>query len=65
MTVSTNDFEEIESAESDTVTLRSRHRVGVRREIYTRLQQASKTQGKPITELVADALETYLTNTDS
>ena len=65
VTVSTNDFEEIESAESDTVTLRSRHRVGVRREIYTRLQQASKTQGKPITELVADALETYLTNTDS
>jgi len=65
VTVSTNDFEEIESAESDTVTLRSRHRVGVRREIYTRLQQASKAQGKPITELVADALETYLTNTDS
>lgn len=65
VTVSTNDFEEIESAESDTVTFRSRHRVGVRREIYTRLQQASKTQGKPITELVADALETYLTNTDS
>ncbi len=64
VTVSTNDFEEVESAESDTVTLRSRHRVGVRREIYTRLQQASKTQGKPITELVADALETYLTNTD-
>ena len=64
VTVSTNDFEEIESAESDTVTLRSRHRVGVRREIYTRLQQASKTQGKPITELVEDALETYLTNTD-
>jgi sulfite reductase (ferredoxin) len=65
VTVSTNDFEEIESAESDKVTLRSRHRVGVRREIYTRLQQASKTQGKPITELVAEALETYLANTDS
>ncbi len=65
VTVSTNDFEEVESAESDKVTLRSRHRVGVRREIYARLQQASKTQGKPITELVAAALETYLANTDS
>jgi len=65
VTVSTNDFEETESAESDKVTLTSRHRVGVRRELYTRLQQASKAQGKPITELVADALETYLTSTDS
>ena len=65
VTVSTNDFEEVESAEADQVTMKSRHRVGVRREIYTRLQQASKTQGKPITELVAAALETYLANTDS
>ena len=65
MTVSTNDFEEVESAEAETVTFKARHRVGVRREIYARLQQASKTQGKPITELVAAALETYLANTDS
>ena len=65
MTVSTNDFEEVESAEAETVTFKTRHRVGVRREIYARLQQASKTQGKPITELVAAALETYLANTDS
>ena len=43
----------------------ARHRVGVRREIYARLQQASKAQGKPITELVAAALEAYLANTDS
>lgn len=39
---------------------RVRRRVTVRPDLYTRLQETSVRQGKPITNLVAEAIETYL-----
>jgi sulfite reductase (ferredoxin) len=39
---------------------RSRHRIGVRDDMYDRLKAASTSQGKPMTELVHAALEAYL-----
>jgi sulfite reductase (ferredoxin) len=39
---------------------KSRHRIGVRNEIYDRLKAASVKQGKPMSEIVNAALELYL-----
>ncbi|NJR51604.1 MAG: sulfite reductase, ferredoxin dependent [Leptolyngbyaceae cyanobacterium CSU_1_3] len=40
-------------------------RVSIQRDVYVRLQQASVQQGKPITQLVADALDAYLPPVES
>jgi sulfite reductase (ferredoxin) len=39
---------------------KSRHRIGVRNEVYDRLKAASIKQGKPMSEIVNAALEVYL-----
>ncbi|NJO40660.1 MAG: sulfite reductase, ferredoxin dependent [Cyanobacteria bacterium CRU_2_1] len=41
-------------------TGKSRHRIGVRDDVYDRLKAAAIAQGKPMTELVNTAIETYL-----
>lgn len=40
-------------------------RVSIQREVYARLQQTSVQQGKPITQLVAEALDAYLPQIES
>jgi sulfite reductase (ferredoxin) len=43
-----------------TITSKSRHRIGVRDEVYARLRVAAKSQKKSMTELVNTAIEAYL-----
>ena len=37
-----------------------RHRVSVRDEIYTKLKEESKRQGKPVVQLATEAIAEYL-----
>jgi sulfite reductase (ferredoxin) len=41
---------------------KSRHRVNLKDEVYVKLKEASVREGKPMTELVNDALEVYFQN---
>lgn len=61
-TVSTAIGEAVTGSESVAISSKTRRRVTVREELYTRLQAAASAQGKPMTLLVAEALEAYLQN---
>lgn len=41
-------------------TAKTRHRVSLNTDLYTRLQQAAAKQGRPVTHITAEAIETYL-----
>ncbi|MEH2459470.1 sulfite reductase, ferredoxin dependent [Nostoc sp.] len=41
---------------------KSRHRVNLKAEVYTKLKEVAQNQGKPMTELVSEALEAYFQN---
>ncbi|MBN3869482.1 sulfite reductase, ferredoxin dependent [Nostoc sp. JL33] len=41
---------------------KSRHRVNLKEEVYSKLKQVAESQGKPMTQLVTEALETYFQN---
>ncbi|MEH2292779.1 sulfite reductase, ferredoxin dependent [Nostoc sp.] len=41
---------------------KSRHRVNLKEEVYTKLKEVAQNQGKPMTELVSEALEAYFQN---
>ncbi|WP_138501266.1 sulfite reductase, ferredoxin dependent [Nostoc sp. PA-18-2419] len=41
---------------------KSRHRVNLKAEIYGKLKEVSESQGKPMTQLVTEALEIYFQN---
>ena len=41
---------------------KSRHRVSIQDDIYSKLKAAASSQGKPMSELVNKALETYFEN---
>ncbi|NEQ92848.1 MAG: hypothetical protein F6K25_20115, partial [Okeania sp. SIO2G4] len=41
-------------------TSKMRHRVSVRDEIYTKLKEESKRQGKPVVQLATEAIAEYL-----
>ncbi|MHC5935191.1 sulfite reductase, ferredoxin dependent [Nostoc sp.] len=41
---------------------KSRHRVNLKQEVYTKLKEVAESQGKPMTELVSEALEVYFQN---
>ncbi|MEH2374186.1 sulfite reductase, ferredoxin dependent [Nostoc sp.] len=41
---------------------KSRHRVNLKAEAYTKLKEVAESQGKPMTELVSEALEAYFQN---
>ncbi len=43
-------------------TSKMRHRVSVRDEIYTKLKEESKRQGKPVVQLATEAIAEYLEN---
>ncbi|MBF2014527.1 MAG: sulfite reductase, ferredoxin dependent [Rivularia sp. T60_A2020_040] len=43
-----------------TIAKKLRHRISVRDDIYDKLKQASESQGKPMTDLVNEALKAYL-----
>jgi sulfite reductase (ferredoxin) len=42
-----------------TSSSKSRHRVSIRDEVYTKLKAAANSQDRPMTELVNEALEAY------
>ncbi|MBG1269910.1 sulfite reductase, ferredoxin dependent [Nostoc sp. WHI] len=41
---------------------KSRHRVNLKVEVYTKLKEVAESQGKPMTQLVSEALEAYFQN---
>ncbi|MEH2001721.1 MAG: sulfite reductase, ferredoxin dependent [Nostoc sp.] len=41
---------------------KSRHRVNLKEEVYSKLKEVAESQGKPMTQLVTEALETYFQN---
>jgi len=41
---------------------KSRHRVNLKQEVYSKLKEVAQSQGKPMTELVSEALEAYFQN---
>ncbi|MEH1843025.1 MAG: sulfite reductase, ferredoxin dependent [Nostoc sp.] len=41
---------------------KSRHRVNLKEEVYSKLKKVSESQGKPMTQLVTEALEAYFEN---
>ena len=45
---------------SATIAKKLRHRVTVRDDVYDKLKQASESQGKPMTEMVNEAIKAYL-----
>ncbi|MEM7712982.1 MAG: sulfite reductase, ferredoxin dependent [Cyanobacteria bacterium P01_A01_bin.68] len=45
---------------SSTIGKKLRHRVTVRDDVYDQLKQASESQGKPMTEMVNEAIKAYL-----
>ncbi|MCJ8282312.1 MAG: sulfite reductase, ferredoxin dependent [Rivularia sp. ALOHA_DT_140] len=45
---------------SATIAKKLRHRVTVRDDVYSKLKQASESKGKPMTEMVNEALKAYL-----
>ncbi|MEH2158141.1 sulfite reductase, ferredoxin dependent [Nostoc sp.] len=43
-------------------TSKSRHRVNLKEEVYSKLKEVAESQGKPMTQLVTEALEVYFQN---
>ncbi|OYD96847.1 sulfite reductase, ferredoxin dependent [Nostoc sp. 'Peltigera membranacea cyanobiont' 210A] len=43
-------------------TSKSRHRVNLKEEVYSKLKEVAESQGKPMTQLVTEALEAYFQN---
>lgn len=43
-------------------TSKSRHRVNLKEEVYSKLKEVAESQGKPMTQLVSEALEAYFQN---
>ncbi|MHC5733619.1 sulfite reductase, ferredoxin dependent [Nostoc sp.] len=43
-------------------TSKSRHRVNLKEEVYGKLKEVAESQGKPMTQLVTEALEVYFQN---
>ncbi|MEH2139157.1 sulfite reductase, ferredoxin dependent [Nostoc sp.] len=41
---------------------KSRHRVNLKEEVYSKLKEVALSEGKPMTQLVTEALETYFQN---
>ncbi len=41
---------------------KSRHRVNLKEEVYSKLKEVAQSQGKPMTQLVTEALEAYFQN---
>ncbi|MEH1872420.1 sulfite reductase, ferredoxin dependent [Nostoc sp.] len=41
---------------------KSRHRVNLKEEVYSKLKEVAQSQGKPMTQLVTEALEVYFQN---
>ncbi|MEH1944014.1 MAG: sulfite reductase, ferredoxin dependent [Nostoc sp.] len=41
---------------------KSRHRVNLKEEVYSKLKEVAESQGKPMTQLVTEALEVYFQN---
>ncbi|MDF5735369.1 MULTISPECIES: sulfite reductase, ferredoxin dependent [unclassified Nostoc] len=41
---------------------KSRHRVNLKEEVYSKLKEVAQSQGKPMTQLVSEALEAYFQN---
>ncbi|MCC5618148.1 sulfite reductase, ferredoxin dependent [Nostoc sp. CHAB 5836] len=41
---------------------KSRHRVNLKAEVYSKLKEVAESQGKPMTQLVTEALEVYFQN---
>ncbi|MEH2063484.1 MAG: sulfite reductase, ferredoxin dependent [Nostoc sp.] len=41
---------------------KSRHRVNLKEEVYSKLKEVAESQGKPMTQLVTEALEAYFQN---
>ncbi|MEH2399817.1 sulfite reductase, ferredoxin dependent [Nostoc sp.] len=41
---------------------KSRHRVNLKAEVYSKLKEVAESQGKPMTQLVTEALEAYFQN---
>ncbi|MHC5598238.1 MAG: sulfite reductase, ferredoxin dependent [Nostoc sp.] len=41
---------------------KSRHRVNLKEEVYSKLKEVAESQGKPMTQLVTEALEVYFEN---
>ena len=41
---------------------KSRHRVNLKEEVYSKLKEVAENQGKPMTQLVTETLETYFQN---
>ncbi|WP_298911537.1 sulfite reductase, ferredoxin dependent [uncultured Nostoc sp.] len=41
---------------------KSRHRVNLKAEVYSKLKEVAQSQGKPMTQLVTEALEAYFQN---
>ncbi|MEH2422100.1 MAG: sulfite reductase, ferredoxin dependent [Nostoc sp.] len=41
---------------------KSRHRVNLKKEVYSKLKEVAQSEGKPMTQLVTEALEAYFQN---
>ncbi|MCL6754335.1 sulfite reductase, ferredoxin dependent [Nostoc sp. CCCryo 231-06] len=48
--------------ETANVANKSRHRVNLKEEVYSKLKEVAQSQGKPMTQLVTEALEAYFQN---
>jgi sulfite reductase (ferredoxin) len=59
-THSNGKVEEVSSKVTIAPTAKTRHRVSLNTDLYTRLQQAAAKQGKPVTHITAEAIEAYL-----
>jgi sulfite reductase (ferredoxin) len=54
------DSEEVVTKVTIAPTAKTRHRVSLNTDLYTRLQHAAAKQGRPVTQVTAEAIETYL-----
>ncbi|MEH1827816.1 MAG: sulfite reductase, ferredoxin dependent [Nostoc sp.] len=48
--------------QTDNAASKSRHRVNLKEEVYSKLKEVAESQGKPMTQLVTEALEVYFQN---
>jgi sulfite reductase (ferredoxin) len=57
-----NDGQEVAIANTTIATYKTRRRVSLQHEVYDKLKAAASSQGRPMTELVHEALEAYFQN---
>ncbi|MBD2775100.1 sulfite reductase, ferredoxin dependent [Iningainema tapete] len=57
-----SDGQEVAIVNTTTAASKTRHRVTLQHEVYNKLKEISQSQGKPMTQLVNEALTDYLNN---